>query len=281
MTPLTQSDHAALAYDCLAPYYDAFTSGYAHEEWLESIERWTIRLRLTGKRALDLACGTGRSAAPLLARGYSVTGCDISEAMVREAQRSFPEHAQSFVVADMRELPPLGEFDLVLCLDDAVNYLLSAEDLEATFRRVGEVLAPEGMFVFDVNSLATYRSSFAQALVREDEGLYFSWRGETPPALPPGELASASVEVFARRDDGLWERRTSRHLQRHHPTEVVERALERAGLRCRAIAGQRPGGQLEEGPDEERHIKLVYFAARAGAPHPEGGDIGERHLTLT
>jgi SAM-dependent methyltransferase len=265
MTLLTRSDHATLAYDCLAPYYDEFTSGYAHEEWLESIERWAARLSLRGRRALDLACGTGRSTAPLLARGYSVTGCDISEAMVREARRSFPEHADAFVVADMRELPPLGEFDLVLCLDDAVNYLLSEEDLEATFHSVGEVLAPEGMFIFDVNSLATYRSSFAQALVREGEGLYFSWRGESPASISPGELASACVEVFARREDGLWERRTSRHLQRHHPEQVVLGALERAGLECRAIAGQRPGGRLEEGPDEQRHIKLVYFAA----PRPE------------
>jgi SAM-dependent methyltransferase len=249
-----------MAYDCLAPYYDAFTSGYAHEAWLEAIERWAVRVGLDGNRALDLGCGTGRSTAPLLARGYSVVGCDISEAMVRQARRSFPQHANSFVVADMRALPPLGEFDLVLCLDDAVNYLLSAAELETTFRRVAEVLAPEGVFAFDVNSLLTYRSSFAQASVREGEGLYFSWRGESAASLCPGALASASVEVFARRDDGLWERRTSHHLQRHHPPEVVLGALERTGLECRAIAGQRPGGRLEERPDEERHIKLVYFA---------------------
>ena len=31
----------------------------------------------------------------------------------------------------MRELPVFGEFDLVWSLDDAVNYLLSAEELEA------------------------------------------------------------------------------------------------------------------------------------------------------
>lgn len=269
MTLLSRSDLAAHAYDCLAPYYDEFTSGYAHEEWLESIERWALGLSLQGKRALDLACGTGRSTAPLLARGYSVTGCDISEAMVLEARRSFPEHAASFMVADMRELPPLGEFDLVLCLDDAINYLLSEAELEATFLRVAEVLAPEGMFIFDVNSLATYRSSFTEALVREGPGLYFGWRGETEASLLPGELASASVEVFARRDDGLWERRTSRHLQRHHPTPLVLAALERAGLECRDIAGQLPGGHLEEGADEERHIKLLYFAARRRRPAGE------------
>ena len=33
-------------------------------------------------------------------------------------------------VADMRELPDFGEFELVWALNDAVNYLLSAEELE-------------------------------------------------------------------------------------------------------------------------------------------------------
>src|SRR5487761_1623002 len=131
---------------------------------------------LDGRRALDLACGTGKSTGPLLARGYSVVGCDISAMMVAEARRKFPEHAESFVVADIRELPPLGEFDLVLCLDDAINYLLDEAELEATFTGVANLLSPTGIFAFDVNSLRTYRSTFAQTMVSEGENVFFAWR---------------------------------------------------------------------------------------------------------
>ncbi|MGO9901456.1 MAG: class I SAM-dependent DNA methyltransferase [Solirubrobacteraceae bacterium] len=266
MTLLAQLDPTADAYDCLAPYYDEFTTGYAHDAWVAAIERRAVELGLTGWRALDIACGTGKSTAPLLSRGYSVLACDISAEMVREAQRKFPAHADSFLVADMRELPSLGEFDLILCLDDAVNYLLSEHELQATFTSVAAVLAPDGIFAFDLNSLQTYRSSFAQAIIRQTDGRFFGWHGESTTTIAPGQTAAATVEIFAEREDGLWERRSSRHVQRHHPPEVVRRALRRAGLECRSVAGQLAGAQLEAGADEQRHIKLVYFAQRVQTP---------------
>jgi SAM-dependent methyltransferase len=268
MTPLAESATVASAYDDLAPHYDAYTSGYAHEAWVGAIERQAIELGLTGWRGLDLACGTGNSTLPLLARGYSVVACDISEGMVREARRKHPEHADAFVVADMRSLPAVGQFDLVVCLDDAVNYLVSEDELEATFKSVAGVLAPSGVFAFDLNSLATYRDSFARAIVREQDGLFCAWKGEATAGIEPGDLASATLEIFVERDDGLWERRSSHHVQRHHRPERVRNALARAGLECRLIAGQLPGARLEPTFDEDRHIKLVLFAGHARRPKP-------------
>jgi len=40
------------------------------------------------------------------------------------------------LVADMRELPPLGTFDLAFALCDAVNFLLSAGELGAALASV-------------------------------------------------------------------------------------------------------------------------------------------------
>jgi SAM-dependent methyltransferase len=70
---------------------------------------------------LDVACGTGKSFRPLLRRGYEVTGCDISPPMLEQAPAGAP--GVRLVPADMRALPDLGAFDLVTCLDDALNYL--------------------------------------------------------------------------------------------------------------------------------------------------------------
>jgi SAM-dependent methyltransferase len=263
MGALAELEHAAVTYDRLAPYYDAFTAAYAYEKWTAAIERRAVELGLVGWRALDLACGTGKSTAPLIARGYSVLACDISEGMVWEARRKFPTLADRFVVADMRELPSLGEFDFVLCLDDAINYLLSEDELEATFTGVAEALAPDGLFAFDLNSLLTYRTAFAETMVSESDGLIFTWRGEAEPTFEPGEVATAEVEILAERRGGSWERSSIRHVQRHHPPEVVRAALKSAGLACSAIAGQHPGAQLEDTADDERHIKLVYFARLA------------------
>lgn len=277
MAQLAPLDQAASAYDALAPYYDQFTSGYAHESWVAAIERRAIELGLQGRRALDVACGTGNSTAPLIASGYQVLGCDISPGMVRQAQRKLPSHADAFLVADMRELPPLGEFDLVLCLDDAINYLLSTNELEQTFTGVARSLSPQGVFAFDLNTTQTYRSSFAHAIVRESQGLFFAWRGEASATFEPGQSATATVEVFAKRNDGLWERRTERHIQRHHPPKTVHAALQHAGLACYGIAGQLPGARLEPNADEDRHIKLVYFARQAN-PNPQHQEVSHMEI---
>jgi SAM-dependent methyltransferase len=252
-------DQAAGAYDVLAPHYDAFTAGYAYERWVAEIERRAAALGLRGGRALDLACGTGNSTGPLLARGYSVLACDISARMIAEARRKYPQHAHAFRVADMRDLPTFGEFDLVLCLDDAVNYLLSDDELEATFCGVARVLAPDGIFAFDVNSLLTYRTSFAQDMVKEGDGVLLAWQGETTSGFGRGDIGTARVVIFGEAGDGRWQRREMRHVQRHHPPEVVCAALRRAGLTCELV-GQHPGARLEDVVDDERHIKIVYFA---------------------
>ena len=256
---LLELDQASAAYDVLAAYYDVFTSGYAYEPWVEAIEERALGMGLCGRRALDLACGTGNSTGPLLARGYSVIACDVSPGMIEEARRKFPEHADAFLVADMRELPKLGEFDLVLCLDDAINYLLSTEELEVTFAGVADLLSPSGIFAFDLNSLMTYRTTFAQAMVKEQPGVLLAWRGENAPDFNRGGIGTASVEIFAERGTGLWERTSMRHVQRHHCPETVRSALARAGLESVPV-GQHPAARLEDTFDDERHIKVVYFA---------------------
>jgi SAM-dependent methyltransferase len=260
MTSLIATDATAAGYDCIAPFYDRFTADYAYEPWVDGIESEAVGLGLSGRRALDLGCGTGKSTEQLLRLGYSVVACDISEQMIRQARRNLPRHADSFFVADMRDLPPLGPFDLVLCLDDAINYLLSREELVETFAGVARVLDPEGVFAFDVNSLHSYRTAFAEVAVADAAGVFFAWQGEGSSGHAPGEISRASVEIFAERDDGLWERHSMCHVQRHHPLDEVLDALDLAGLRCCSTLGQHPGARLDRSVDEQTQIKLVHFA---------------------
>ena len=69
---------------------------------------------------LDVACGTGKSFAPLLQRGYVVIACDASSGMMARARARTDGRAE-VVTADVRHLPVLGAFDLVACLDARVD----------------------------------------------------------------------------------------------------------------------------------------------------------------
>jgi SAM-dependent methyltransferase len=249
---------ALLAYERLAPVYDDFTDGYDHDAWIDRLERIARSHGANGARVLDVACGTGKSFAPLLERGYEVWACDISPAMVERARRCADIDAERVLVADMRELPELGAFELVTCLDDAVNYLLDEEDLVAAFASVARVLAPDGVYLFDTNTLATYRAGFGLDAFFERPLAAAVWRGETPEPIVPGAICTAAIELA-----GGDATAVSRHVQRHHPEPTIRRALWSAGLACRAVLGQSTGGVLHEVADEEVHTKLVYVAGRA------------------
>jgi SAM-dependent methyltransferase len=260
--PVAPAGHAVAAYDALAPYYDAFTAHHDYEAWTRDLEALARRHGLTGRRLLDVACGTGKSFLPYLARGWRVVACDASAEMLARAAGKAGQQAELHV-ADMRDLPRLGAFDLVTALDDAVNYLHDADELTAAFRGLARNLAPGGLALFDANTLAMYGSFFAGSEVVESAGSLMVWRGRCPASPPPGVLAEAVLDVFAAAPGGTWERHVSTHLQRHHPEPVVRAALAAAGLECVAVHGQTAAAELEPGVDETRHTKAIYVARPA------------------
>jgi SAM-dependent methyltransferase len=255
------------SYDVLAPYYERFTDGYRHDKWLPQLDALCRDHGLTGTHVLDVACGTGRSLRPLLSMGYSAVGCDVSSAMLAEAELRAP--GVPFHLADMRSLPPLGRFDWITCLNDAVNYLMSRADLERALRSMRRLLKPDGLLVFDVNTLREHRDGFASTFVVQDESVFLCWegRGCTDADGYPGH---ADIAIFGRAGD-LWQRALSRHTQRWWSSADVARSAAAAGLEVIAVRGQLPGASIQRSASEERHAKFVYVLA----PRREPGDHGE------
>jgi len=50
---------------------------------------------ITGKKALDFGCGTGRSSRFMKKYGFDTTGIDISEEMIKIAKKNRPERKLS------------------------------------------------------------------------------------------------------------------------------------------------------------------------------------------
>jgi SAM-dependent methyltransferase len=260
MTPTLESD-ATRAYAVLAPAYDLLTAEYAYGPWLTAIERVALEHGLAGRRLLDVGCGTGKSFLPLLERGFEVTACDISPEMVALAQSKAGARADVHV-ADMRRLPVFGEFDLITCIDDAINHLLSPDEVADALGGMRDNLAPGGVLVFDVNTLAAYRQ--VPDVVVEDEDRLLRWRGGLAELSAPGGEAEVVIDVFAHQGDGLWRRSLSRQRHRHHPIDELCELVEEAGLEVAALLGQRPGAILDTELDEELHGKAVFIVKREG-----------------
>ena len=253
---------AEVAYEAIAPAYDDFTAHHDYELWLGNLLPEAERHGLRGDRLLDVACGTGKSFIPMLERGWKVTACDISPAMVELARRKVGDAAE-LLVADMRSLPVLGEFDLVCCLDDAINYLLSPEELVRALRGMAANLAPEGILLFDVNTIEAYRNFFAEVVVIEHGGRRLIWRGHASPDHPEGEIAEASFEALPLDAEAGPPIPPELHRQRHFPEAEVLAALAAAGLQALDVFGHHFDAVPRQPLDEEGHTKAVYIARRA------------------
>lgn len=264
-----ENQWAELAYEAIAPVYDDFTSHHDYELWLGNLLPKLEHHRLQGSRLLDVGCGTGKSFIPMLERGWEVTACDISESMLALARQKVGKSAD-LSVADMRELPELGEFDLVWALDDAVNYLLDREELEAALTGMARNLAPHGLLMFDVNTLNAYRNFFAETQVVEQGGWRMTWNGLAGPNQAPGSISESRLEVEASGpsadnsgDDATRFREgveTHVHRQRHFPEAEVLAAIERAGLKCLDVFGHGHDAVPHQPVDELDHMKAVYIA---------------------
>ncbi len=254
-----ERDPARTTYDAFAPIYNEFNHLNDYEMWLGEVLLPELEQHgLKRGRALDVGCGTGRAFGPLLRRGWEVRACDLSPGMLERAREEGGGQVQLDVV-DMRELPVYGEFELVLSMNDAVNYLLGDEDLERALARMCANLGDGGLLLFDVNSKGTYESGFwsGSGHAVEHDGRNWTWYGH-------GEV-EGMAGVFESRIEGD-DIEPIVHRERYRSEPEVREAMSAAGLDCLAALGmQEIDGKvvLSEPPDEARDYKVVYIGAKA------------------
>jgi SAM-dependent methyltransferase len=249
------SAHARESYEAFASFYDEFNHRYLYRTWTATLLGRAEAVGLPGRRLLDVACGTGLSSVTPLERGFEVTGTDISPAMLARARARLGA-STDLIVADMRTLPVLGEFDLIWAVNGPLNYLLGPDELVASLLAMRRNLAPGGVILWDMSTFATFRDLWAAGRRRQHEGRSYTWRGlGGEPA--PGQVYEAEV--------GHDEAPSHRHRQRHFTAAEVLGAISAARLTCVELSGE-SGGELSRPLDEDRHTAAVYVCrARSAA----------------
>ncbi|GAB2580430.1 class I SAM-dependent DNA methyltransferase [Kribbella endophytica] len=258
---------ALAAFDPLATYYDQFTQFDNYELWSTILSDLLTKWGAPGKSLLDVACGTGKSALAMAARGYKVTGCDLSSSMLAIAHSKTSATSIRFFASDMRALDEVEErFDVVNCMDDALNFLLTEEDVLAAFESAYRVLNPGGLYVFDCNTLKTYRTWYSSAEVTALDDVMFVWQGHSRPDHAAEREVSADLYIFERASENTWTRSSSPHAQRHYSPGRVESLLVSAGFKPLAMYGFRSDGKLEQPINETDVGKFIAIARRETSP---------------
>ncbi len=133
----------AAMFDQVAQRYDltnTLLSGGQVYLWREAMVR--ALKPAPGMRILDLAAGTGTSAAALAARGAQVVACDLSEGMIEVGRQRHPD--LEFVQGDATNLPFRdGEFDAV-----TISFgLRNVENLGGALAEMRRVTRPGGQLL--------------------------------------------------------------------------------------------------------------------------------------
>lgn len=250
---------ALAAYEAFAPIYNDFNHLNDYEMWLGRVLLPELEKRgLKQGRALDVACGSGRAFEPLLKRGWQIRGCDLSPSMIELAREEGGDEVE-VSVADMRELPVYGEFELVISLNDAVNYLLGDDEIRRALAAMAANLSDDGLLLFDVNAKSAYEGDGLWAGGRREveyEGRSWVWHGigEIEPSVYESRIEGDGIDAVINRE-------------RHRPEAEVREAMEAAGLECLAALGMdEADGEivLSDPIDEGRDYKMVFIGRRAG-----------------
>ncbi|MEO8108220.1 MAG: class I SAM-dependent methyltransferase [Actinomycetes bacterium] len=107
--------------------------------------------RLAGSGpALEFAIGTGRVAIPLTERGISVSGVELSPAMVTQLRRKVDEATLPVVTGDMATTVVPGQFSLVYLVWNGISNLRTQAEQVECFRNAARHLAPGGRFVIEL-----------------------------------------------------------------------------------------------------------------------------------
>lgn len=153
------------AFGILAPFYDIVTAPLSR-----------LRGKVVdfigaekGSRILDVATGTGKQAFAFAEKGYDVTGIDISEAMLKVANKKNRYKNVKFQVADATNLPFVGNSFDVSCISFALHDM-PLNIREKALKEMARVTRPEGTIV--IVDYALPRNRFGRFLIYHFIRLY-------------------------------------------------------------------------------------------------------------
>ncbi|HET6506036.1 MAG TPA: class I SAM-dependent methyltransferase [Baekduia sp.] len=246
----------------MAPHYEAFvgsTETTRYYEWLEGLLELPAAVGVTGGRALDIGCGTGRSMLALRAAGFDAAGIDPSRGMMEIARERLGADAV-LEVGGLPNLPDGPPAALVTAFNDIINCVGTSRLGEAMGSMAARV-APGGALLFDSNAPLTFKTFFGSTFARAEDDLFLVW--ESLGAVEDnGYRADLHAFEIDPETPGRWKRSVSHHLQHLHPHAAIVAAIEAAGLELVLVQGQRDSGPRDHHFDEEIHSKRIYLARR-------------------
>ena len=180
---------------------------------------------------LDLGCGTGTLTEKLAEAGYDMIGVDNSQEMLEIAMEKREKSGKNilYLLQDMREFELYGTVGAVVSICDSLNYILEEEELLQVFSLVNNYLFPEGVFIFDFNTVYKYETVIGDTTIAENrEECSFIWDNYYHEEERINEY---DLTIFVKEQEDMFRRFTETHYQKGYTLEEMTGLVEKAGLR--------------------------------------------------
>ncbi len=219
------------AYTSFASVYDTFMDNIQYEEWAEYLSGLLAEYEVTDGIVLDLGCGTGTLTELMAARGFDMIGVDYSEEMLEIAMEKRAESGRDilYLLQDMREFELYGTVRAVISICDSLNYITEEEELEEVFRLVNNYLDPEGVFIFDFNTVYKYREILGDQTIAESrEDCSFIWDNYY---YEEEQINEYELSLFLQEEGNLYRKYVETHYQKGYELETIKSLLEKSGMK--------------------------------------------------
>lgn len=219
------------AYTSFASVYDTFMDNIPYEEWAEYLSGLLAEYEVTDGIVLDLGCGTGTLTELMAARGFDMIGVDYSEEMLEIAMEKRAESGRDilYLLQDMREFELYGTVRAVISICDSLNYITEEEELEEVFRLVNNYLDPEGVFIFDFNTVYKYREILGDQTIAESrEDCSFIWDNYY---YEEEQINEYELSLFLQEEGNLYRKYVETHYQKGYELETIKSLLEKSDMK--------------------------------------------------
>ncbi|HAS74891.1 MAG TPA: class I SAM-dependent methyltransferase [Clostridiales bacterium UBA8960] len=208
-------------YSEFASVYDMMQYDVDYERWVNGIIKIAKEHNNQAKTMLELACGTGTLAIGISKKGFITEALDISEDMLSVAQsKAYDAHAKvRFYHQDMITFNTKKTYDVIFCMCDGMNYIISDEDMKCVFENIKRHLTPEGILIFDISSkykLSEVIGNHTFAETFEHEA--YIWENEYDHTR---NLLKFTLTLFKEDEDG-YQRFEESHTQRAYDIETLK-----------------------------------------------------------
>jgi len=132
-----------------SPYYHLLYNNRNEDEAQAFIERLINYLKpINNSRILDVACGKGRHSKVLADMGFDVTGIDLSEASIEDANKESHNTLQ-FFQHDMRLPFRINYYDFAFNFFTSFGYFNTQREHNNALRSITQSLKKDGKVVID------------------------------------------------------------------------------------------------------------------------------------